>query len=155
LITAHVFSASLPIAIFVAVCAFAIWKGGEDERLVGAALAIAAIATPFLKDHRWLGPQWGVFAVDAAFFGLMLVIAFRTSKFWPLAAAGFQLLGLLTHAAMLIDKSVRAWAYVTAGVIWSYLILAALALGTWNTWRGARAHPAISGAPAAAGETRR
>jgi hypothetical protein len=147
-------STSLPMIVFVGVCAFAIWKGDEDERLAGAALAIADIATPFLKDHRWLGPQWGVFAVDMAFFALIVVIAFRTTKYWPIAAAGFQLLGLLTHAAMLIDKGVRAWAYVTAGVIWSYLILIALGVGTWNVWQ-ARRHPAISGAPAAAGETRR
>lgn len=138
-------SALLPIALFTAVCAFAMWKGDEEERLTGLALAFAAIAAPFLKDHRWLGLQWGVLAVDAAFFLLILVIAFRTTKFWPLAAAGFQLLGLVTHAVITMEAGVRAWAYVTAGVIWSYLILIALAVGTWNAWRARQ--PAASGAP--------
>jgi hypothetical protein len=153
-VTVAALPVSVGLAIFLSVCALAIWKGDEDERVTGAVLAIADIATPFIKDHSWLGPQWGVFAIDGAFFALMLVIALRTRKYWPLAAAGFQLLGILTHAAVMVDKGVHAWAYVTAGVIWSYLILIALLMGTVNAWR-ARGQPAISAAPEAAGASRR
>jgi hypothetical protein len=142
-------TALAPIAVFTAVCAFAMWKGDEEERLTGLALAFAAIAAPFLKDHSWHGIQWGVLTVDVAFFLLILVIAFRSTKFWPLAAAGFQLLGLLTHAAIVLDSGVRAWAYVTAGVIWSYLILTALGVGTWNAWR-ARRQREVAAAPISA-----
>lgn len=121
--------------MFWAVCTFAIWKGGREEKIAGAALALAAFATPLLKDDRWLGPQWGVFAGDLAFLILIGGIAMRTRRWWPICAAGFQLLGVLTHTARLVDHSLGSWAYATAGVIWSYAVLAAVALGTYGAWR--------------------
>jgi hypothetical protein len=128
-----------------------VWKGGREEKLAGAALALAAFATPLLKDPRWLGPQWGVFAGDVAFLALIVTIAMRTRRWWPLCAAGFQLLGVLTHAARLIDDTVGSWAYATAGVIWSYAVLAAVAVGTIGSWRderqSANAAPTRDGTP--------
>jgi hypothetical protein len=73
------------------------------------------------------------------FFLVLLVVSLRTERFWPLVACGFQLLAVLTHAAKLIDKGVAQWAYITAGVIWTYLVLLAMGIGTWNVWRERRA----------------
>ena len=136
-------------------CTFAIWKGGRDEKIAGASLAVAAFATPLLKDDRWLGPQWGVFAGDLAFLLLIVAIAMRTRRWWPICAAGFQLLGVLTHAARIIDNSVGSWAYATAGVIWSYSVLAAVAIGTLGAWREELQLAKADGAMADPGATRR
>ena len=46
------------------VCAFAVLRGGRDERLGAIALAAAAIASPLAVSHSWGGPELGVVLVD-------------------------------------------------------------------------------------------
>ena len=129
------YSAWIAIAFFWAICGFAVWKGGWEERIAGGALALGALATPIVKDHHWLGPQWGVFSIDLVYLALIVAIAMRTKRWWPLPAAAFQLLGVMTHAARIADHSVGGWAYITAGVIWSYALLITVAVGAFNHWR--------------------
>lgn len=38
----------------------------------------------------------------------------------------------MTHVAKMVDPGLAQRAYITAGVIWTYLLEAALAVGTWN-----------------------
>jgi hypothetical protein len=131
------------------VAAAAFWKGGWSERLVAAGFVTAWLATPILRDRHWVGTQWAGFVIDILFLAVILVVAFRSRRYWPLFAAGFQLLAVLTHTARMIDPGVRAWAYITAGVIWTYLTLFALAVGTYSRWREGR-QPAAKAAPAMA-----
>jgi len=124
-------------------CLFALWNGGVEERLAAAAFAVGTFAAPLLKDHHWMGTQWSIFAVDLAYLALLMVIALRSRRYWPLFAAGFQFLAILTHVASLVDRDLRAWAYITAGVIWTYLGLGAIVLGTYNHWRERRQTAAL------------
>jgi hypothetical protein len=126
-----------PIVVIGGVCAAALLKGGREERIAAGAFVLGTLATPFIKDYSW-GTQWAIFGVDVVYLALLLVIALRSPRYWPLCAAGFQLLGVVTHAASIVDPMLPKWAYVTAGVIWTYLVLAAIAVGTWNAWRGRR-----------------
>ncbi|HEV2532497.1 hypothetical protein [Phenylobacterium sp.] len=137
-------------------CLFAIVKGGREERIAAVYFALAALAAPWLLDRRWAGTQWAMFAVDLGYLALLLTLAMRSPKWWPIPAAAFQLLAVVTHIASLVDHQLRAWAYVTAGVIWTYLGLAAIVVGTFNHWRG-RPQPAAKAVPAMAepGATRR
>ena len=117
------------VAMF-AVSAFALWRGGRTERVVAIANIVAWIATIVVQNrHNWLDPQWGMLAVDIAFLLLLLWFVVRSSRLWILPAAAFQLLAVLTHAAILADSDVRAWAYITALILWSYLVLISLAVG--------------------------
>ena len=61
---------------------------------------------------------------------------------FSMPAAAFQLLLVVTHAAIIADPGVRARAYITALILWSYLVLITLAVGTYTNWRGASAPPA-------------
>lgn len=128
----------LGLAIFGAVCAFALWKGGAEERIAAASLLLGDVITLSFRDRSWEGTQWVGFGVDVAFLLVIGLIALRSKRYWPMAAAGFQLLGVVTHAARMIDSHVRPWAYITAGVIWSYAVLIALAVGAYNRWRERR-----------------
>jgi hypothetical protein len=142
------------VALLSCVTGAAFFKGGRPERIAAGGITLGVLAGFAMRDRHWSGTQWADFAIDLIFFLLILAIALRSDRYWPIWAAGFQLLAVITHAASLIDAGLAPWAYVTAGVIWTYLVMGALAVGTYEAWRGA--HPAISGAPAAAaGETRR
>lgn len=97
---------------------------------------IAALA---VSNSRWWEPRWNVWIVDSLLLIGLLILALRSPRHWPIFAAGFHLLAIVTHAIRLITPRNMAWSLVTAGVIWSYLVLFTLALATWLAWRRARA----------------
>jgi NADH:ubiquinone oxidoreductase subunit K len=141
---------SLPEQIWavamLAVSSYAWWRGGWVERVVAVANVLAWIATVALQNRtNWVDPQWSVFAVDVMFLGVLLALVVRSDRNWILPAAAFQLLLVITHAAIIVDGGVRARAYITALILWSYLVLITLALGAHLRWRlsvGASARPA-------------
>ncbi len=112
-------------------CAVACWKGGRDERLTAGLLALAWITSQFVLHRRWTEVQWGVAAVDVLLLVALGGIALRGDRFWPLFATAFQLLVFAGHAAQALDRTLGGWAYLSAGVFWSYLVVAALAAGAW------------------------
>lgn len=115
-----------------AVSVYALWRGGRVERLVAGANILAWALTIVVQNRRdWLHPQWGVLAVDIAFLALLLALVVRTTRNWVMPAAAFQLLAVVTHMAIMADKGVRAWAYLTALILWSYMVLFSLAAGTY------------------------
>lgn len=126
------------VVVAALVCGGGILKGGPEERAAGAAFLIGWAANAVLLDRSWPAVQGAGLVIDGLFFLFLLALSLRTTRYWPLVACGFQLLAVLTHAAKLIDRSVAQWAYITAGVIWTYLVLIAMAVGTWNAWRDAR-----------------
>jgi len=122
--------------------------------MAGVAFLLGWGVTLLLRDRTWVGTQWGTLAVDIAFLLVVGWIALQSRFYWPIWATGFQLLGVVTHVARMLDRTVGAWAYVTAGIIWTQLVLIALGVGVFNRWRERR-QPAASGAPAPApGATR-
>src|SRR6185503_8366184 len=96
------------------------------------------LATVVLRDPRWIGPQWGAFSADVCVLALLVIISIRTSRYWPLVAAAFQLLLVLTHVARMLDPGIRNWAYATGQIIFTDLLQIAIGVGVWNTWRARR-----------------
>lgn len=132
----HTLSQQIWIAYLFAISGVAIWRGGWPERAVAVAAIVASRASGLFQDRTdWLDPQWSVLIVDLLFLGVITWVALRSRRYWPLFATAFQLLGVITHMAMMVDRTVNPWAYITAGVIWSYLVMIPLAVGTWNCWR--------------------
>jgi hypothetical protein len=123
------------------VCGAAAWKGGPSERFGAAVFYGAWILTMLVRDDGVGRPQYGIFIVDSLLFVLLLALALRSRRYWPLFMAGFELLAVVTHAGRFIDNQIGAWAYHSAGQIWGYLMLAALGAGTWNRWREVRDRP--------------
>ena len=134
------------LAITVITCGGAFWKGGREEQVAAGGLLLSWLTTLVLRDPRWQGTQWGAFGADTCLLVLLTVVSLRTHRYWPLFAAAFQLLCVLTHMARMVDPGVRAWAYATGQIIWSQLVFFALGLGVLNTWRRNR-HPATSELP--------
>ena len=115
-------------AALMTVCVLAVWRGRDDERLAaGGLLANWAISLVVANSHGE-ATQWDVLVVDTALLGLYVWLALRSPRHWPLFAAGFQLLIVLTHFGRAADPRVSGWAY---------LLLLTIAYGAWT----APAHP--------------
>jgi hypothetical protein len=114
------------------VCGLAFWRGQDDERLAAAATlanwAITLVVFQPLSDET----QWAMMAVDAVLLVLMVWLALRSNRYWPLFTAGFALLVVVTHIAHALDTGVSGWAYLTAILIWSYLSLFTIGYGAWT-----------------------
>ena len=124
------------------VCGGAFWKGSREEQTAAGGLLLSWAATIALRDRSWIGTQWSAFTADTVLLLLLTAVAMTTKRYWPLFAAAFQLLCVMTHVARIIDPGVRAWAYATGQVIWSQLVFVAVGVGVWNTWRGRLNGPA-------------
>lgn len=124
----------------MAVCGIAAWRGGNEERLAaGGLLAGWALSMVAYRSHG-LETEWGIMLIDLALLGLLVWIALRSPRHWPMVAAGFHLLAVVTHVARSVDPRVGGWAYVTAQVIFGYLLAFAIGYGAWT----APAHRAAS-----------
>lgn len=112
--------------------ATAAWRGSDNERLAASGVLAGWALSMVVARARSNETQWGVFGVDVILLALFLWIALRSRRFWPLFVAGFQLLMVFTHVARLLDAGVSGWAYLTAKLVWSYLIVLTIAYGAWT-----------------------
>lgn len=137
-------------ATVLAVCVLAARRGGQDERLAAGGLLAGWALTMLVYRTQFKEPEWGIFIVDGALLGLLAWIALRTRRYWPICAAAFHLLAVVTHVARVVDHTVGAWAYITAEIIWGYLLAFTIAYGAWTAPQRGQAN-----APTPAGATRR
>jgi hypothetical protein len=121
------------------VCAIAVWRGRDQERLAAAAVLADWALSMMVFKSRSEETQWAVLAVDLGQFALLLWLAMRSRRYWPLFVAGFALLQLVTHVAHALDTGVSGWASLTAGRIWSYLLLFTIGYAAWTAPRAAQA----------------
>ena len=126
------------------VCLLAAIFGRWEERTAAGFLAADVLLADLLRDHSWIGPQWAEFWTDVAYLGLLIFIALRSRRFWPLFAAGFQLLSIMTHTMRMLDPKVNGWTYATAIVIFTYLIMYAILFGIWGSWQERRRLKALA-----------
>ena len=116
----------------------AIWRGGRDERIAGVALAVGVVLSKAVYSHEGLQTEWGLFIVDVVLLAILTWIALVSSRYWPIFAAAFQFLAVVIHLTRLIDRSLGGWAYISAEILFGYLLAAAIGMGTLNAWRDRR-----------------
>lgn len=121
--------------LLLAVCIYAWWRGGPDERIV-AATCLAGTAATLLAisplQQRYAGVEEGLMLVDLAVLAGFVVVALRSERFWPLWIAGLQLTTSIGHLLKGIDQDLLPRAYGAALQFWSYPILLILAVGTFR-----------------------
>ncbi len=105
--------------------------GGFDERFVAAAMTLATIASNLAIKNDFAGTESGVLIVDFLLFAVLMFIALRSDRFWPMWAAAFQLVAMLVHMGSTVQSGNFAWAYYFALVFWSFPAMLALGVGTW------------------------
>jgi hypothetical protein len=141
----HEFHQQVWTICMLAVCALAFWRGGWPERTAAIGMLVDSLSSGLLQNtHDWGQTQWADLAIDVAYLALLLWLALRSHRFWPLFAAAFQLLSVVIYVARMADYSVGARATYNAVVILGYLILLAIVYGIVGRWRrsiGPRAGP--------------
>lgn len=120
------------------VCAGAILRGGASERAGGLIILFGWGATVVVMDPGWWRAPGPVLAVDFLVLVALVALALRSERYWPLWAAGFHLLAVATHLARSLDPDLNPWAYITGEILWGYLLVTSLAIGTWGAWRQTR-----------------
>jgi hypothetical protein len=131
------------LALLIASCAYAFTLGGAPERIGMAIVAGNAILTFLLVSAapiRFQGVEVGVFSVDVFAFLSFIILALRANRFWPIWVSALLGLGVLGSLAMMLHPRVIPWAYAVVLSIWSYPILALIALGTRGHRRRLRAN---------------
>lgn len=149
-------SNGLPTFIYpltlLAICMIAVWRGGRYERMAAFGLVAAWVLTVLAYRAPGLPTEPIELVADVSLLALLVWVALRSSAWWPIFAAGFHLLAILTHAAKDLDQQLGTWVYMSAQIIWGYLLAIAIGVGAW---RHRSLHPAASGPITDPGATRR
>ena len=132
-------AAQIGALLMAGVCLFAAWPGIPAQRWAAAAVFLAWMGSAALQDREDLiNPQYAIFALDVVAAAAFTAMALAWRKTWLMAMAAFQLLTTATHVAVMIDLRIWVYAYLTAYLVWSYALLAALAWGGVLAWREKR-----------------
>lgn len=124
------------LAVLLACCGLATWRGRWVERVAAMAMTAAWFVSPLVQDdQQTLGAQSGVLVVDILLLLVLLYLALTSDRWWTMAAVAFQGVGALVHLAAAIDKQIIPRAYYVAGSLLSYLVMGALLIGAWNAGR--------------------
>jgi len=118
-------------AVMILTCGTALWYGRDSERWTAIVLVAAAVGSLFAQTSKFFQPESGILLIDLALLGYLVWLALRSDRFWPMYAAGFQIIGTLIHVARITDDSIFQTAYATGQILWSYPVLLTLAVGTW------------------------
>ena len=122
-------------ALLFACCLYAFLAGGRPERIGAAVYAFACIATRLLfltRSTKYQSVEIGVFIVDVLVFVAFVILALRANRFWPIWVSALLGLGVLAHLGRWAGPGIIPWAYQLVASIWSYPILALIALGTFQ-----------------------
>ena len=125
--------------LWLGVCAFALMKGDQPERIAGGALVIAWLAT--LAIHRdtvpigYASTALLVMAIDVCLLAVLIGLSWFSDRTWPIWASAFQAVTVLVHVVTLIDLRIRAIAYLSAQTVGTYGVLICLAVGTFWAWQ--------------------
>lgn len=114
--------------LFVALAAFAIWKGGRREIVIAVAQALEMLMSIYFYPVGPSRPTWR----EPVYDGLILVICVacivRADRYWSVWACSFALLGEISDLSLFVT-GVTLWAGFSASLLWSYAIAAAVLWG--------------------------
>lgn len=127
---------SIQVALLILVAFFAWKKGGRPERHVAfilVAMLVAVVANAAINGHwtKYDGIPWFKAGVDLIAFVLILAVALRADRWWPLCVASVQLLSVLAHLLRIVDAGLPQLAYAIMER-WPYMIAIVITgLGTY------------------------
>lgn len=115
---------TLALALF-----FSAKWGGREEKLTAYAFSLAAIGSRVSNTNKYANVETGILAIDTLLLLALVAIAMRSDRFWPLWAAGFQMVAVCVHIAGFAKTDNSDWAYAIAVNFWSFPVIFALLCG--------------------------
>jgi hypothetical protein len=128
-------------ALVLSVSVYVFRFGGREERLVASILVAAYLVTLlfyWFGESDWLKPQLGILLSDSLASALLLVVALRSKRFWPLPIVAFQILPVLTQLVSAFGENLVSYGLGVAQGAWSYLQLIVLIVATIRTRKRAQ-----------------
>ncbi|MEZ5708455.1 MAG: hypothetical protein R3E02_03585 [Blastomonas sp.] len=112
-------------------CGYAAVFGGRDGRWGSMLLLVAVILTvPANRvDRTWSDTQFAVAAVDTAYLVGIFIVALNSRRYWPIWAAAFQVLTVLTHLATMLGPSVTPKIYYAMSTFWIVPLIFSMVIG--------------------------
>lgn len=129
-------------ALLLACVIFIFWKGRFEERVICATIVGGSIATGLIYNlwsKSWLQLSIPLLANELIATAIILTVAYRSKRFWPLPVAAFQLIALLSQVVSLVGKNLESYAVGVTQGMWAYLELAILVLATMHGMKQQRA----------------
>jgi hypothetical protein len=124
--------------VLIVSCGYALWRGRRYERIAAVVFVAATILS--ILGHsplrgRYVAIETSDLIVDSAVLVAVVAIALLSDRFWPLWAAGLQLVDSMSHVMKAIDVDLLPKVYGAAERFWSYPILIILLVGAWRQHR--------------------
>lgn len=112
--------------VFIAV------RGSLEERLLTGAMLSASVVTYVLYKAglRFDDHPWPFIATSLLHLIVSLAIAFRSTRFWPLAYAALQGATLLSLLSPFFGRNLLSYALGVMQTVWAYPQLLVLVLAT-------------------------
>ena len=124
--------------ILFGVTSYAFGRGRWDERLVAAICVLGSIASVIVKtpiQDLYSDIELGILVVDLLALGGFVFVAIRSTRFWPMWVAGFQLTSVLAHFLKAVHWGMMPQIYAAAERFWIYPIFLVIVVGTWRAHR--------------------
>lgn len=114
------------VALLLLVVVYALKRGGRPERHVAIILLgmfLVNIGYAAINGHwtKYDGIPWFRVGLDFVALALVLAIALRADRWWPLWVASVQLLSVLAHLLRIVDAGLPPLAYAIMER-WPYMI---------------------------------
>lgn len=127
----------------LAVCGYAIWRGGAPERLAAVACLLATAATvagTLPRENDFEAAEFEVLAIDLVLLAALLVIALKANRFWPIFATASHSIAVAVHLAKAANPVLVGPVYAFASSGTSLVVLLVLWVGTMRHRRRLRIH---------------
>lgn len=106
--------------------------GRRPERAAGLAVLLYLLATPAMQSIAIEGWRLGIAVLELALFLCFWLMAERWNRWWLTAAAGFQLILVLSFVVVLIIPDTYVWSGVVARYAAWCLVLVSMIGGLWE-----------------------
>ena len=124
--------------VLFATCGYALWRGRRYERIAAMVFIAATVVSILMRSPlqgRYYGVETSDLIIDTAVLAAVVAIALVSDRFWPLWAAGLQLVDSMSHMMKAVHADLLPHVYGAAERFWSYPILLILFIGAWRQHR--------------------
>lgn len=108
--------------------------GKRHERATVLTTIVYVALPPVIYSLQYGSFRYGIFALELMLLAAFVITAIKTDRWWPILAAGAQILTCTTHFATFNPSDYHVWGAVTVRVgLWT-VVTTILLLGAWETW---------------------